>query len=506
MNGLLDRIVECLSGTRDLKNSFQQLQRLLKAHTGIEGIFLGHHAPGRREVFDLVYADSAGCREMVERKAVDGELRSYLLSAGRQELNVLPELGRFPALTNALYMIPSSHGLYDLRVRLDGEHIGMLAIHTPHPAISDETARLLMRVRQLVALPLAMRLESLRVEPLAVPVSRARPGECCLQSVSPTMLAVQQKMAAVALSDMTVLLTGETGVGKDVYARHMHALSARRNGPFVHVNCGGIAESLADSELFGHEKGAFTGAQQSFAGLFEQAHTGTLFLDEIGELPLSTQARLLLVLQDRCIRRVGGFRSIPLDIRIIAATNRDLEAHCRAGHFRQDLLFRLNSISLRIPALRERPEDIPLLATHLLAAAAKEFGLVQAPAIHPADMAALVNAPWLGNVRELAGCLRRSLIFSTGPVFRVDTTPAFPPVPPTPLATPHEERALGVCGASPAEPLQAHIRRHLEDALVRCGGRIHGPGGAAEQLGINPSTLRSRLRKLGIPFGRAAEG
>jgi transcriptional regulator with GAF, ATPase, and Fis domain len=285
-----------------------------------------------------------------------------------------------------------------------------------------------------------------------------------------------------------VLLMGETGVGKDVVAHAIHYSSSRKNGPLVQVNCGAIPETLIDSELFGHEKGAFTGALSQKRGRFERAHRGSIFLDEIGELPLSSQLRFLRVMQDKKIERVGGDETIPLDIRVIAATNRNLEEMVKEGKFREDLWFRLNVFPIRIPPLRERRIDIPALLHHFINIKTKELKLETIPTISSGCIDYLMQYDWPGNVRELQNVIERALILNPGGPLNFDH-----------LDAPRLHRAVDVCaGSEHIEKLDDAIARHIRLALKRTNGRIHGSGGAAELLGVNPSTLRSRMKKLGI--------
>jgi formate hydrogenlyase transcriptional activator len=306
---------------------------------------------------------------------------------------------------------------------------------------------------------------------------------------------VMRQVRQVAATESPVLLTGETGVGKDVMANAIHLGSARREGPFIPVNCGAIPESLIDSELFGHEKGAFTGALARKRGRFERAHQGTIFLDEIGEMPLSAQVRLLRVLQNRDIERIGGTERIPIDIRIIAATNRDLSEMLAAGRFRQDLWFRLNVFPLAIPPLRDRSEDIPALVHHFVEHKALELKLSHTPELAPGAIDALLAYPWPGNVRELENVIERAMILCQGQPLQFDLGAHVPRGDDS--VTPREQAVALL-------PLDEMIAQHIRQALETTNWKIHGQSGAGELLGINPNTLRNRMRKLGIPFKKGA--
>jgi transcriptional regulator with GAF, ATPase, and Fis domain len=307
--------------------------------------------------------------------------------------------------------------------------------------------------------------------------------------------AVMDRVELVARADTPVLILGETGSGKEVVARAIHSRSRRAAGPFLRVNCGAIPADLVDSELFGHERGSFTGAVAQRKGWFERADGGTLFLDEVGELPPAVQVRLLRVLQDGSLQRVGGQHAVTVDVRLVAATHRDLAAMVRAGEFRADLWYRIAVFPVSLPALRERPEDIPALASHFALQAAKRLGLAPQPP-RPADLALLGRYPWPGNVRELASVMERAAILGDGRSLEVAKALGSAPEPAgEPAATPPAGAA-----APPAafETLDRAMARHVEAALAQTHGRVEGPFGAARLLGINPDTLRARMRRLGV--------
>lgn len=294
--------------------------------------------------------------------------------------------------------------------------------------------------------------------------------------------AILELAQAVAPTNSSVLITGETGTGKELLARFIHELSPRRDKPFVRVNCASLPSGLVESELFGHEKGAFTGAEQLRPGKFELANGGALFLDEIGEMPLEAQAKLLRVLQDGIIERVGSTQSLEVDVRIIAATNADLTEAMGEGRFRSDLFYRLHVFPIEVPPLRERPQDIPLLARHFLEKNRLEF---KRPCqdIDDDSLQKLLEYHWPGNIRELKNIIERAMILSHSKLLTIDD--AFFP-----------RSSSQETGASPK--LKDLERHRIQEALKVCEWRIDGPLGAAKQLGLNPSTLRSRLKKLGI--------
>ena len=306
---------------------------------------------------------------------------------------------------------------------------------------------------------------------------------------------VMHRVEQVAATDAPVLIIGETGSGKEVVARAVHVRSRRATAPIVRVNCGAIPIGLVDSELFGHERGSFTGAIATRQGWFERADGGTLFLDEIAELPLEAQVRLLRILQDGTFERVGGQKTLRVDVRIVAATHRNLAQMVAEGSFREDLWYRIGIFPIALPPLRERPEDLPLLAAHFARRAGVRLaGAPLTPSA--ADTEMLLAYAWPGNVRELAAVIERAAILGRG--HRLEIAGALGLAAerherPTPTATPGGDPL-------PEDTLDAAMRRHVEGALQASAGRIEGPQGAARRLGVNPHTLRGRMRRLGITW------
>jgi hydrogenase-4 transcriptional activator len=333
--------------------------------------------------------------------------------------------------------------------------------------------------------------------------------------------AVMERVQLVAGSDMPVLILGDTGTGKEVVARAIHMRSARSSGPFLRVNCGAIPPELIDSQLFGHERGSFTGASDQRKGWFERAEGGTLFLDEIGELPLAAQVRLLRVLQEKTIERVGGQETIHVDVRIVTATHRDLASMVHQRTFREDLWYRINVFPILLPRLSERREDIPELARHFARKAATSFGI---PYVEPTygDIDQLIEYHWPGNIRELQAVIDRAVILGRGVRLEIATSlglgqqPRYTPAPHsneptfyevipesvTPIvsivATPPASPPVGSGNDARIESLNESMKRHIERALLACNGQIEGKRGAADTLRINPHTLRAKMRKLGI--------
>ncbi len=323
--------------------------------------------------------------------------------------------------------------------------------------------------------------------------------------VCPSLHNVVWQIERVAPTKANVLIHGETGVGKEVVAESIHQLSAFRSGPFISVNCGSIPIGLADSILFGHEKGAFTGAVNRSTGLFEQAQNGTLFLDEIGELPLDFQVKLLRAIERRTIQRVGGMHTIPINTRIVAATHRNLEEMVEQGTFRADLLYRINCFVISVPPLRERASDILPLLHHFLAQKATEYGFAHIPALDRTEQEKLFHYPWPGNVRELQNVLDRAFIRLLG----------MPPNSPLRIDMPSAQRNVEIkkgnyhtenneISFQQVYPLETITNAYIRFIMHRTDGKIYGPNGAAALLHIHPNTLRSRLQKLGIPFSKQA--
>lgn len=304
-------------------------------------------------------------------------------------------------------------------------------------------------------------------------------GATTIIGTSAALQRVETLIAQVAPTDSTVLLVGETGTGKEKFAARVHELSARRGRPMVRVNCAAIPSTLIESELFGRERGAFTDADSRQIGRFEMAHGSTIFLDEIGDLPAEVQVKLLRVLEGRQIERLGSVRPIAVDVRIIAATHRDLQACVAAGTFREDLFYRLNVFPIAVPALRDRIEDVPALIAHF----AEEFAHASGksvPVVAPATLAALQRHTWPGNIRELRNAVERAMVVCAG-------TRLVIPVPESrPAGTVRSERLVDV------------QREHIRLVLQSVSWRIRGAGGAAERLGLRPTTLETRMARLGL--------
>jgi formate hydrogenlyase transcriptional activator len=362
------------------------------------------------------------------------------------------------------------------------EEFAHLGVFAHQAAISIRSAQLLQeanRLRARLADENAYLKEEIRVEG----------GFEGIVGASQSLRATQRLIEQVAATESTVLLVGETGTGKELIARAIHAMSSRAGRPIVKINCGAISPNLVESELFGHERGAFTGAAKRRLGRFELADGGTLFLDEVGELPPDAQVKLLRVLQEQEFERVGGDRTIRVDVRLVAATNRDLEEEVRQGRFRADLYYRLNVFPVRVPPLRERAGDIPMLSRHFV----EHFGRKMAKPLRDVSAASLERLQgyaWPGNVRELQNVLERACVLADSAIVDVGDLRLGRPLVPE----------GGDDGLLTMEEME---RRHIQRALEASGGRIQGAAGAATLLGLHPNTLRSRMEKLGVDRPRA---
>jgi transcriptional regulator with GAF, ATPase, and Fis domain len=391
-----------------------------------------------------------------------------------------------------------------------GEVLGVLAIFNRNPC--DETTFAWLRTfADQAAVALAngrafAEIERLREQLeaentyLREEVQGATPARGRLVGRSAPLRKVLDQIEMVAPTEANVLILGESGTGKELVAREIHERSRRRHRALIRVNCASIPHELFESEFFGHARGAFTGALRDRAGRFQAADGGTLLLDEVGEIPLALQGKLLRAIQEGQFERVGEDAARHVDVRLLAATNRDLAAEVKAGRFREDLYYRLSVFPIHLPPLRERPADIPILTAHFVELAARRLNLPR-PALSPAEVERLVAYAWPGNIRELQNAIERAMILSRGgPLRFADTlSPGAAPGPPPAAAAPD------VVSEAAMRDL---ARRNLEAALNECSGRIYGPDGAAALLGVKPTTLASRLRVLGIrrPRARPAAG
>jgi transcriptional regulator with GAF, ATPase, and Fis domain len=501
------RICGSLDVQTFLYESFLYLQDYIPA----DSVFLTHYRPERGEHAALAMASAQGSTLLNLAVSVPPDIRTFVARPDK-EVPVVDRAEMHPTARPwiAKGLLEKDASLLVLRLIVDEDIVGGVSfISKKSGAFTREHADLVSLLREPFAIALSNSLryrELLELKELLAEDNRFLQGE--LRQIAGEEIigadfglrGVMEMVRQVAPLSSPVLLLGETGTGKEVIAGAIHNLSTRKDGPFITVNCGAIPENLVDSELFGHEKGAFTGALTRKRGRFERANGGTIFLDEVGELQPEAQVRLLRVLQEKEIERVGGIEPIEVDIRVIAATHRDLEAMIPEGTFRDDLYFRLNVFPIVIPALRERRGDIPSLVHYFIQKKSREIGMREMPILAQGALERLMAYAWPGNVRELENTVERALILSRGE-----------PVAFGNLQAPMRGKvAVETVSAPQAEQedvlaLDEVVSKHIRGVLTMTGGRVGGEGGAAGLLKINPSTLRKRMRKLGIPFGRKAK-
>ena len=483
-----------------LSRSLQFLQTYIPAQEAA----LAYFNPARRTVTLNAHADGSGGRLVDLEVVYSPEVRVWVEDTIQTEEFILNRADEHPIAIPLLQAMGKGRSsVLIVRLIIEKVWVGSVALWASGwDKFNEEHLRLLKQLKQpfFIAMSNSRRYrELLELKELLADDNRYLHEE--LQRISGYEIIgadfglkeVMEKVRNVASLSSPVLLLGETGVGKEIIAGAIHSASSRRDGPFIKVNCGAIPETLLDSELFGHEKGAFTGAISQKRGRFERASGGTIFLDEIGELPLEAQVRLLRVLQEKEIERVGGTDPIEIDIRVIAATHRDLETMIREETFREDLYFRLQVFPIAIPTLRERQGDIPGLVQHFIHKKAQDLKLKAIPPLAPEAYDQLLAHHWPGNVRELENAIERAIILKReGPL-------SFPDLGPRQEA---QEAAVPVMPTSGSYNLNQVTSDHIRRVLKVTNGRVEGKEGAAELLGINPGTLRHRMRKLQIPFGR----
>lgn len=493
-----------ICGNLEIEEALQTLVQFLAAYMPVTQIFLQHYDSDFQAMRTIAYADEKDCRKLDLLTPLSKTARNMAGNAPTEtDAFLLDDPLAFPVSREMteFHGLPSTSVIL-LVLRARGNTLGYLVlISEGENKFKDEDLQWVLLLKEPLVIAMSNALKHrqvLKLNDLLADDNRYLHGELRRLSGDEIVGAnfglkqVMHKVQQVASLDSPVLLLGETGTGKDVIANSIHYSSSRSAGPFVSVNCGAIPDTLIDSELFGHEKGAFTGALSQKRGRFERANTGTIFLDEIGELPLQAQVRLLKVLQSREIERVGGVKTIPLDIRIIAATNRNLEDMVKNDLFREDLWFRLNVFPVWIPPLRDRQMDIPSLIQHFISLKTRELKLTGVPTLAPGAIEPLMTYHWPGNVRELENVIERALILNPAGPLTFENLNFGQPEKPSQIGRDSEG----------ADSLDEVVSRHIRRVLSRTKGRVNGPDGAAAVLGINPSTLRNRMKKLGIDYGR----
>lgn len=503
------RISSSLDITEALKNTFDYLNRFMPVDT------LGLHRVDLERM--CIFAVAEVMRDGYERGIqgdytlfpIDDDMGSMIEEARQGgaliTLHNRPQEG-LPASVLRCFPELASRSMMTLHLSIENEMIGGLILSAEgHDRYTKEHAALLELVKEPVALAMsnAWQFQEMvqlrdRLAEENRALSRDIEQKTGVQVVGTEfgLSQVMEMVRRVAPLSSPVLLLGETGTGKEVIANAIHHSSPRAHVPMVRVQCGAIPETLLDSELFGHEKGAFTGAVERKRGRFERAHEGTIFLDEIGELTADAQVKLLRLVQEKQFERVGGTETLTADVRVIAATHRDLAGMVREGKFREDLWYRLNVFPIHIPPLRMRREDISSLVHYFVERKAREMNLGQIPTVHPAHLDRLREYDWPGNVRELQNVIERALILSRGgPLFFPD------------IATKTCPDATHPITAQPLKPktLDETVSEHIRQTLAITGGRVAGSGGAAELLNVHPNTLRFRMQKLGIRISKSVQ-
>ncbi len=396
--------------------------------------------------------------------------------------------------------LPAGHSCLLAPLHIEGTLLGLLTLdHRSCNKFTPDVVRVTKILSRIIALALAQSsaADLLSKERDALAFERNNLLKDVQHSFdeligsSDVWLDVLEKIKLVSATDTPVLITGETGTGKEKVARAIHALSPRANRPFVALNCSALISSLAESELFGHEKGSFTGAISKRKGRFELANSGTLFLDEIGDLPLAIQPKLLRALQEGVFERVGGEKQISADVRVVCATNIDLENAIKNGKFREDLYYRLNVFQINLPPLRDRGEDVVLLTQHFLSSLAKKFALQNISISHQA-MDFIRTNNWTGNVRELQNTLERAVILAQNKIIELEHLLPDKKNKPKISFSNSEFDTANLC------PLDDAVKQHIIKVLKQTKGKIYGKNGAAQILGLKPTTLQSKMKKLGI--------
>ena len=496
------RICRSLDIEKALWSFFMYIREFIPA----DQAFLTYHDPNLGVIRQLAAVTTEGSQRTDIQVHIPTEVRAPVIMGEYPEVIVVDRAETHPIFKYALDIVDKDSSVLVMRLLVEENFVGALhLLASGSNRYTQDHARLLALLNDPCAIALSNGLryqEVLEFQDLLTDDNRYLQDE--LRRVAGEEIigaefglkGVMEMVRQVAPLSSPVLLLGETGTGKEVIASFIHNSSSRKEGPFIKVNCGAIPETLMDSELFGHEKGSFTGAFSQKRGRFERAHGGTLFLDEIGELPPEAQVKLLRVLQEKEIERVGGTNSIKVDIRIVAATHRNLEALLQEGRFREDLYFRLKVFPITIPPLRERMADLPALLQYLMQKKSRVMGLVGIPTLAAGAIDRLMAYHWPGNVRELENAVERALILSNGAPLTFNDHQPHLTANAAPTSSLQDEKAF---------LLDTVVSTHIRQVLAITGGRVEGKKGAAQLLGVKPNTLRHRMMKLGIPFGRKAK-
>ncbi|MBN2063054.1 MAG: sigma-54-dependent Fis family transcriptional regulator [Deltaproteobacteria bacterium] len=501
-----------ICGSLDVQTFLYQSFLYLRDYLPADSVFLTHYDREKGKHVALATASAEGSSLLNLKVKIPPDISTYVVRPGK-ETPVIDRAEKHPTARPWISggLLEKDASLLVLRLIVGEDIVGGVTFSSKKSgAFTREHADLVSKLREPFAIALSnsiMYQELLEMKELLAEDNRFLHRE--LRQIAGEEIvgadfglkSVMEMVRQVAPLSSPVLLSGETGTGKEVIAGAIHNLSTRKDGPFITVNCGAIPENLVDSELFGHEKGAFTGALTRKRGRFERAHGGTIFLDEVGELQPEVQVRLLRVLQEREVERVGGTEPIKVDIRLIAATHRDLDAMITEGTFRDDLYFRLNVFPIALPPLRERRGDIPSLVHYFIQKKSQEIGFREIPPLANGALENIMAYAWPGNIRELQNAVERALILSGGGPITFGDIHKARMIP----ATDFKPGVKFPSGEEYTIALDEVVSRHIRMVLERTEGRIGGEKGAAKLLQVNPSTLRKRMRKLGIPFGHKAK-
>lgn len=495
---LTNRVVSNLNLRELLREISASIRRVMQCE-GV-GVALPDPEDGRLRIYALDFPNNDGhIQEGFEPPAEEESTAAKVFRTGEPLILNASELARDPVAAKE-----GAKSVCHLPLISRGRVLGTLSLGSfRESAFSQDDVAFLSQVTSQVAIAVDNALAYREISELRDRLAQEKlyledeiRSELNFEEIvgkSDALRRVLKQVETVAPTDSTVLIYGETGTGKELIARAVHNLSSRKSGAFVKLNCAAIPTGLLESELFGHEKGAFTGAIAQRIGRFELAHRGTVFLDEIAEIPLELQPKLLRVLQEREFERLGSPRTLQTDARLIAATNRDLPAMVDEQKFRSDLYYRLNVFPIRVPALRERPEDIPLLVRHFAQQFSRRIGK-HIGAIPSEAMSALTSYHWPGNIRELQNVIERAVILSPGPVLQVPTDELRP--------TAAAPERMAAASKSMRAVLDDTEREQILNALEQANWTVAGPNGAAARLSMKRSTLQSRMQKLGIRVSR----
>ena len=500
-------ITRRICGSLEIEKALHRCLMYIRDFIPADQAYLTYYDPESEVIRVFAMATIEGGHRSKIRFPLSPSTKTWQIQKSKiQEVYLVNRPEEHPLIKNALEFFGEDSSLLIMRLIVEKEFVGALVLRTDgRDRYSKDHARLLGKLNESFTIALAnsrKHQEILELKDLLVDDNRYLKNELSQRDGEEIigtefgLKGVMDMVRKVARLSSPVLLLGETGTGKELIATAIHNSSARSEGPFIKVNCGAIPETLIDSELFGHEKGAFTGAITQKRGRFERAHGGTIFLDEIGELIPEAQVKLLRVLQEKEIERVGGTNPVKVDIRVIAATHRDLEAMLSEEQFREDLYYRLKVFPIVIPSLKERVADIPALIQHFMQKKSREMGLPGIPVLADRAIERLLSYNWPGNVRELENVVERALIISGNEPLSFNDLQT--------TSTANSVRAP-IAKNEPSLNLDNVVSLHIHQVMDMTDGKIQGKQGAARLLGVKPNTLRHRMMKLGIPFGRKAK-